>query len=59
VCCADGDVQQLFEFRWRLDPLMPFDAKNAAQPASLVGEQLQQRGQLGKAMKECSVASGV
>jgi hypothetical protein len=37
---ADGDVQQLFEFSRRLDPLMPFDAKHAAQHASLVGEQL-------------------
>jgi hypothetical protein len=35
---ADGDVQQLFEFSRRLDPLMPFDAKHAAQHASLVGE---------------------
>jgi hypothetical protein len=31
-------VQQLFEFSRRLDPLMPFDAKHAAQHASLVGE---------------------
>jgi hypothetical protein len=31
-------VQQLFEFSRRLDPLMPFDAKHAAQHASLKGE---------------------
>jgi hypothetical protein len=37
---ADGDVQQLFDFSRRLDPLMPFDAKHAAQHASLVGEWL-------------------
>ncbi|WIA13914.1 hypothetical protein OEZ85_002485 [Tetradesmus obliquus] len=34
---ADGDVAALFEFSRRLDPLMPFDAKHAAQHASLVG----------------------
>lgn len=36
---ADGDVAALFEFSRRLDPLMPFDGKHAAQHASLVGEQ--------------------
>lgn len=39
---CDGDPQQLFAFSRRLDHLMPFDAKHAAQHASIVGELLHQ-----------------